>query len=120
MFNVITKTVFFICAIFLTYETSKAENVFLQGRDSLNGKIRGVIIDKDNNSPLSSAAVQLLNPKDNSVVSGTETGTDGKFSIENIPFGTYTLKVEIIGYSNALVKGISLSKEKSEVNLEPI
>jgi len=120
MINKIMKVAILLLTIFLSLATSKAETTFLQGKDSLNGKITGVIIDKDNNSPLSSAAIQLLNPKDNSVVSGTETATDGKFSIENIPFGTYNLKVDLIGYSNVLVKSISLSKDKSEVNLEPI
>jgi len=120
MINKISKVAILLLTISLSLATGKAENVFPQGKDSLNGKITGVIIDRDNNSPLSSAAIQLLDTKDNSVISGTESATDGKFLIENIPFGIYNLKVDLIGYSNVLVKGISLSNDKSQVNLEPI
>ncbi|MEO6694506.1 MAG: outer membrane beta-barrel family protein [Ignavibacteria bacterium] len=98
------------------YSGYKIEN----GKDTINGRIKGSIIDKDNNTPLASVTIQLLNIKDNSLVSGTETATDGKFTLENIPFGTYNLKIGLIGYSNAIVKDILLNKEKNVLDLEPV
>lgn len=115
----ISKLLFLLLIIF-TSRTSNAKHDFPENKDSLNGSISGIIVDKDNNTPLGSASIQLLNQNDNSLVTGIESGTDGKFIFQKLEFGTYNLKVDLIGYSNAVVKGISSTKEKSEITLAPI
>lgn len=58
--------------------------------------VSGQIIDKDSNEPLEYATVVLLNPE-GSVVEGTITDLDGKYSLE-IQRGVYTIRYEYISY----------------------
>lgn len=84
------------------------------------GQISGTVIDKISNSPLEAADVTLLKAGDSSVVKGTATDKDGKFLFTDIPFGSYTVRANYVGYSTMNVKGIILSKDKSTLTLDPI
>ena len=58
------------------------------------GSITGEVIDADTHHPLMGANV---------IIAGTELGvacnSEGRFSIDNIPVGSYIVTVSIIGYS---------------------
>jgi iron complex outermembrane receptor protein len=58
-------------------------------------KISGIVVDSTNNEGLHSANVFLQELK-----SGTSTDETGKFSMVNIPEGTYTLIISYLGYNN--------------------
>ena len=45
---------------------------------------------------------------------------NGKFTVENIPFGSYKVEVNIIGYSTAIVKGIEISSDNSKVDVKTV
>ena len=62
---------------------------FSQSKSS--GKITGTIIDSTTKSPIEHVALSLL--KDSTVISGAETLPDGNFTIDNIPNGTYDLRI---------------------------
>jgi outer membrane receptor protein involved in Fe transport len=59
-----------------------------------SGKIMGIITDSENGEPLPGANVYIEN-----FMTGAATDVDGYFYILNIPPGTYTLKIEYIGYA---------------------
>ena len=61
------------------------------------GKIEGKVIDRAMESPLEFATVSVLSPADSTIITGEITDLDGNFSVE-VPFGSYVLKVEFIGY----------------------
>ncbi|HEY3251408.1 MAG TPA: carboxypeptidase-like regulatory domain-containing protein, partial [Ignavibacteria bacterium] len=73
------------------------------------GSITGTVVDKSAKTPIESADVTLYNSKDTALVKGTSTDKEGKFSFENIPYGSYYIKANIVGYSFATVRGIILS-----------
>lgn len=60
--------------------------------------VAGTVLDGDDNSPVMQATVQVLSPKDSSMVKGNVTDLDGRFSIGIRP-GKYLLKVSYIGYT---------------------
>jgi hypothetical protein len=64
-------------------------NLFAQDK----GIITGVVTDKETQKPVAGAIVETveLNKK-------TTTDNDGKFEFNNIPYGTYQLKVTCLGY----------------------
>ena len=66
--------------------------------------ISGIVLDSENKEGLQSANlfIKELN-------SGTSTDNFGKFSLENVPIGNYTLAVSYLGYSSEEVN-IELSK----------
>lgn len=57
------------------------------------GKIAGVIKDQESETPLPGASVMI---KGTSI--GTSTDEEGEYFLINVPVGTYTLEVSLIGY----------------------
>src|SRR6187401_1750761 len=84
------------------------------------GKITGSVVDKNSNAPIEAVSVALLKDSDSSVVTGSETDAQGKFSFADLPFGTYNIRVNIVGYNKAVLKGIVISSDKPEAVLDPI
>ncbi|NLI16935.1 MAG: carboxypeptidase-like regulatory domain-containing protein, partial [candidate division Zixibacteria bacterium] len=78
------------------------------------GKIAGKITDKQTGEPL---------PGVNVLIGGTNIGAatniQGEFFIINVPPGTYTLKVNLIGYRPVEVKNAVVTIDlTTEINLE--
>ena len=65
-------------------------HIFAQGFS-----VKGSVIDKSNNAPLSYATVQIANENYNT---GTITNIDGGFSILVNKEGIYTINISCIGY----------------------
>lgn len=64
-----------------------------------NGIIRGKVIDKETAEPLIGATVRVLN-QDSAMVGGAYTDVDGKFNVENLAPGMYTLVFTYISYAD--------------------
>lgn len=92
---------------------------FSQGK-IVNGKISGVVFDKNTGSPLESATIQIFKPESENPVNGGATDKDGKFEITDVAEGIYNIKVSYIGYGNAVAKNVQINKEKLNVNLGKI
>lgn len=60
---------------------------------SQNGVLKGTIKDKLTNQPLIGANVEIIN-----TTTGTVTDLDGKYILENLKPGLYTIEVTYIGY----------------------
>src|SRR5580765_2385262 len=96
--------------------SSYSQESLYTGRNSLSGKV----IDVKTNSPLAGATVYI-----NDLKSGVASGTDGAYSINNIPAGKHLVEVSFVGYGThseyididgAVVKDFSLSPEIVERN----
>lgn len=85
-----------------------------------NGSISGTVIDSKSNMPLEAAAVSLISGKDSVILKGTETGVDGKFVFSDLPFGKYSVRVSLVGFSKAFVSGINIVKDNPSVNLDAL
>lgn len=79
------------------------------------GKITGVVIDNETNTPIESATVQLFSLRDSSLVTGASTGKNGDFSID-VKFGKFKLKVSFIGYNNIIVNNLVLNSETPNID----
>lgn len=99
--------------ILLTISTGTS--VFAQ-----NGSIRGVITDKTTNEKIPFAnVVAVLNSK-TGLPKGTVSDKDGKFSIDNLPFGPYNVVISFIGYQPDTVRNINISRQIRQVNIGEI
>ena len=67
--------------------------------------IKGQVVDSTS-SPMPSATIMLMNPKDSSLVNFGLTDTKGFFEIKNVNKGEYELKITFMGYAT-FVKRIS-------------
>lgn len=80
-----------------------------------SSKITGTVIDKSTNKPVEYANIAIYRAKDSSLVTGGISDNAGKFAIERIPYGLYTLKVKFIGYTTSVVKSVKVSQPVTEV-----
>ncbi|MBK9330904.1 MAG: carboxypeptidase regulatory-like domain-containing protein [Ignavibacteria bacterium] len=87
---------------------------------SQSGEISGSVTDSKSGANVEAASVSLLNGKDSSLVTGTETNSEGKFSFKNLPDEVYNIKIDLIGYSKAHIRGIKISAAEQKIALDPV
>lgn len=75
--------------------------------------VSGIVMDSEVNLPLEYATVAFFSKKENKIITGGITDSEGKFSI-NVPAGTYDISVEYISYEKKTYYDKSLT---SDINL---
>ena len=78
------------------------------------GHIYGKLIDAKSKEPMPYTPVAIS--KHDSIVGGCLTGSNGEFSIENLPFGKLTLKISGLGYK-AIVQPVLVTPQNFEQDL---
>ncbi len=81
-----------------------------------NGTIRGVAFDTLLNKGVPDATITVLQQKDSSLVSFGMTDEKGRFSIDDLPVGSYRLLLSHVAYHNT-TKNVSLTAENRGVDL---
>ena len=82
--------------------------------NSLAGRVYYVEKKAEKAEPLSDVSIQILNLKQDKVISKTNTDTNGFFSLPNVKPGRYLLKAEL-EHLDTIVVGIRLtSKSKKD------
>ncbi len=77
------------------------------------GIIRGTVTDSSNNEPLVGANVLIVGTS-----IGTAADIDGKFTIQNIPVGKYSLKVIYVGYKKSIQTVIVTSDSTTIISVK--
>ncbi len=75
--------------------------------DEPKGTLNGNVINQITKEPLIGATVLIINTK-----LGATTDIDGKFSIQNIPVGTYNLEIRSIGFESLVKTDIYIRPER--------
>ena len=84
-----------------------------------NATITGKVFDKESNQPLEYATITIISKQSGKIITGTVADVKGAFSITNIPFGTYQVNVEFLGYEKSVIDNIIINS-KSPVSLGAI
>lgn len=79
---------------------------------SAPGRLIGSVVTLENGQPLGAAAITIRSAADSSLVTGVLTSQEGRFSIEGLPFGSYTLRVSLLGYKPRSSEVVNLTAEK--------
>ncbi|MGH7470645.1 MAG: TonB-dependent receptor domain-containing protein [Longimicrobiales bacterium] len=74
------------------------------------GRISGTILNPDGQG-LPAAAIAILSARDSSLITGALTAKDGKFMIDGLPLGGYTIRVSLIGYKPRRSEVVTLTRE---------
>ena len=105
------KLLFFVLLIGIGSAVSFAQT---KGRVAVSG----TVVDKEDNSPVMQATVQLLALPDSTMATGNVTNNSGRFTLEAAP-GKYVLKVSFVGYV-PYMKEMQLSASKTTMNVGKI
>lgn len=74
--------------------------------------IRGIIVDKQSQSPLPGASLVLLN---SNPLAGTTTDVEGRFEIKGVPIGRIGIKIDLLGYTPIILNNLILNSGKELV-----
>lgn len=84
------------------------------------GIVSGKVIDSKTEQPMEYVAFKLYSVKDSQLVTGIYTDAEGKFTLEQLPYGTFYGKLIYIGYETKLFEDIKLSSSMKVANLGTI
>jgi outer membrane receptor protein involved in Fe transport len=84
------------------------------------GVIKGKVLDKKTNQPLSYSNLILHSQRDSSMVTGAISTEDGSFIIEKVPFGRFYLEVKFIGYQKHIIKDLRINPQSVVIDLGTI
>jgi hypothetical protein len=83
------------------------------------GKISGQIMDNTSKKPLDFANIAIYTSQSSEPVQAVFSDIEGKFTMQNIPLGSYTLRASFVGYST-FETSVQLTKEKPSVRINRI
>jgi outer membrane receptor protein involved in Fe transport len=82
-----------------------------------HGKIIGTVTDAETNQPVEFANVALVDPATQKPIDGAVCDDKGKFVIQKIAPGTYTVSISFIGYETQNIEKITVEDKRDDVNL---
>ncbi len=77
-----------------------------------NGVIKGLVVDKQSETPLNGATVELLGSEEGI---GGITDFDGYYRLENVPLGRQTIRVSYVGFEPVTIPNIVVTSGKDAV-----
>ena len=84
------------------------------------GTLSGVVFDKLSNTPIEYANISLFSAADSLLIDGGITDVNGGYSLSDVPYGSYYLFANYIGYKKSVINEIEISKETKNIELESI
>ena len=91
--------------------------IAVKGYSQQSMKISGTLSDSLTHEPIQFATVALLNQQTKAAVKGIQTDTIGHFVLENVPAGTFSLRVSYVGYNNIFKENILINPATANLNL---
>ncbi|CAM1371137.1 outer membrane beta-barrel protein [Tenacibaculum xiamenense] len=82
------------------------------------GEVHGYIYEQTKQIAIPFASITLKS-EEGEIIAGVVSNKTGKFSLKKIPFGTYVLDVQFMGF-DSLVKNINLSKSNAKLQLNKL
>ncbi len=79
------------------------------GSFAQSGTIKGLVVDKQSESPLLGATVELLNTVE---AKGVVTAENGRFALNDVPVGRQVVRVSYIGFESFTIPNIEVTSGK--------
>lgn len=82
--------------------------------------ISGIVVDKVSHQPIEFATVQLIHLPDSSLGKGAATDKKGRFGIDNVKPGTYSIQFSFIGYDKIRIPAFTITAATLKLNIGQI
>jgi ferric enterobactin receptor len=82
-----------------------------------NGKITGGVKDSVSRENIAFATVALTDQHTKAPVKATQTDINGQFVLENLPSGTFTLRISYVGYQDIVKADVTINPSTGNLNL---
>jgi outer membrane receptor protein involved in Fe transport len=83
------------------------------------GSLKLTLVDQSEN-PIEYANVRLFSPTDSTVATGGYSNVEGSVFIEDIPYGSYYIKITFFGFQDAFIDQVLFSKNSRKKQLGEI
>lgn len=98
----------------LKYQSALALSVLIglisAAAPAQTGSIRGTVVDKISLEPLPSANILIVDTK-----LGASSDIEGRFTIRDVPFDTYQIRVSLVGYESVILSDIVVASGRETV-----
>ncbi|HPI30562.1 MAG TPA: TonB-dependent receptor family protein [Bacteroidales bacterium] len=84
------------------------------------GVVTGIVHDKNTGAPVEFANVIVCKNSDSSMVNGALTTAKGRFTIDNVPYGNYFIKINFIGYGVKTISNVNINDNNTFVNIHTV
>ncbi|MEF8795971.1 MAG: TonB-dependent receptor [Salinivenus sp.] len=93
-----------------------------RAQDTPTGTLSGRVVDAQTDEPLQNATVALWTETatDSTLVTGTVTGPEGRFSIDDVAVDAYTLRISFVGYSTQRFPDTRPARDAEDADLGTI
>jgi len=108
-----SKGIFTVLIILLSVFNSG----YISAQKQKAGTVSGTVMEKISGNTLEFATVVIKAKNDSTILLGTVTDKNGKFKIDNIPFGDYKVTVSFIGFDNRVTPVFSVDASHQDIKL---
>lgn len=91
--------------------------ITVSGYGQHNIKISGMLTDSLTHQPIGFATVALINQQTKAPVKAIQTDTSGHFVLDNMPAGTFSLRITYVGYNDIFKENILINSETRNLNV---
>ncbi len=82
-----------------------------------SGSLAGKLRNEASGEVIDYAVVNLINKKNVAIVKTFMTENDGQFQFDDVPYGSYQLKIGYVGFKTMVINDIVIDKDNSSQNL---
>jgi outer membrane receptor protein involved in Fe transport len=90
---------------------------YISAQKQKAGTVSGTVMEKMSGNAVEFATVVIKAKSDSTILQGTVTDKNGKFKIDNIPFGDYKVTVSFIGFNNSVTPVFSIDALHQDIKL---
>ena len=117
MLRSLASTAALLLIVSATLASGAHAQVAVPPAGSAPGRVSGVVASAESGEPLAAVAITVRNARDSTIVSGGMTSVDGRFRIDGLVFGVYTVRVSYVGHTPQNIEGIELTQAKPAADL---
>lgn len=95
-------------------------NPIVSSQSKINASISGKVFDKTTNQPLEYSTVSVINKESGKTINGSIADVHGNYIVTDIPYGTYKIDINFIGYEKITIDSVALKPGRRSVSLGTI